>query len=166
MLSFFTYSLQTLQMSMASVACDCTPLTIGKIYTYILNVTNYKNRVSTMRCRPDNVLNDNRYTVPPNRTLHHSSFTIARYPGTHCNISRDALPSPRGDVFAAMFFVLRIQSADATEFTGPFQLQKTFDSSGQCSNRSVGTQGQRKDIVSGQEICSGKCHECQVLISN
>ena len=81
------------------------------------------------------------------------------------NMSRDALPSSRGDVFAAMFFVLRIQSADATEFTGPFQLQKTFDSSGQCSNRAVGTQGQRKDIVSGQEICSDKCHECQVFIS-
>ena len=83
MLSFFTYSLQTLQMSMASVACDCTPLNIGKIYTHTLNGTNYKNRVSTMRCRPDNVLEDNRYTVPPNRTLHHSSFTIVRYHGTH-----------------------------------------------------------------------------------
>ena len=35
MLSFFTYSLQTLEMNMASVACDSTLLTIGKIYTHI-----------------------------------------------------------------------------------------------------------------------------------
>ena len=36
------------------------------------------------------------------------------------------LQRPRTDVSAAIFFVLRIQPADSTAFTGSFHLQKTF----------------------------------------
>ena len=104
-----------------------------------------------------NLYNNNN---PSSFLIHHRAIpwhTLATY-------QWGALPSSRGDIFAAKCFLLRIQSADATAFTGPgpFQLQKTFVSSGQCSNRAVDTQGQRRDIVSGQEICSGKCHGCQV----
>ena len=82
------------------------------------------DNVSTRRSPPDNVLEDNTSTVPPypSSFLIHHRDTLA-HTG---NISRDALPSSRADVFAAIVFILRIQSADATVFTGPFQLKKTF----------------------------------------
>ena len=137
--------------------------------------------MSTRHSPPDNVLQGNRSTVPPYPSsflIHHRAIpwhTLATY-------QWGALPSSRGDVFAPIFSLLRIQSPTrqrlrgrsscgrhsihrASSATGPW----THRGRGETGNRAVDTQGQRRDIVSGQEICSGKWrvpHGCQVVMHN
>ena len=127
------------------------------------------DNVSTRHSPPDNVLVEgNRSTVPPYPSsflIHHRAIpwhTLATY-------QWGALPSSRGDVFAAIFSLLRIQSptrqrSRGRSSCGRHSIYRANSATGLWTHR-----GQRRDIVSGQEIRSGKWrvpHGCQVVMHN
>ena len=127
------------------------------------------DNVSTRHSPPDNVLVEgNRSTVPPYPSsflIHHRAIpwhTLATY-------QWGALPSSRGDVFAAIFSLLRIQSptrqrSRGRSSCGRHSIHRANSATGPWTHR-----GQRRDIVNGQEICSGKWrvpHGCQVVMHN
>ena len=107
----------------------------------------------------------NRPLYPSSFLIHHRAIpwhTLATY-------QWGALPSSRGDVFAAIFSLLRIQSptrqrSRGRSSCGRHSIHRANSAPGPWTHR-----GQRRDIVSGQEICSGKWrvpHGCQVVMHN
>ena len=112
--------------------------------------------MTAIRSRPDNVLVEgNRSTVPPYPSsflIHHRAIpwhTLATY-------QWGALPSSRGDVFAAIFSLLRIQSPTRQRSRGRSSCGRHSIHRANSETWPWTHKGQRRDIVSGQEICSGK----------
>ena len=99
--------------------------------------------------------NTNRSPVPPYPSsflIHHHAIpwhTLATYQG---------VPYRRLEGTSSQQYFSSCAFSPPTRqcLPGRSSCRRKFDSSDQCSNRAMDTQGQRRDIVSGQEICSGK----------
>ena len=118
--------------------------------------------MATIRSRPDNVNVSTRHSPPDNVLVEGNGSTVPPYPSsfliqhraihTLATYQWGALPSSRGDVFAAIFSLLRIQSPTRQRLLGRsscgrHSIHRANSATGPWTHR-----GQRRDIVGGQEI--------------